>query len=145
MDFKQGFVGVVFSIISLGLVACEQPLKVDPQVVAGDFYASLKNKNFEQASELFSAGMEKRVSHQAWIEFMAGVQADLGNLTGVRFKNIETNTVRTGRMFIFDVAASYENGNAAETLSLFQGLSATDLEAVAYEVKANGLTVHTPR
>ncbi len=142
---KQSLAAFGLCLMLLMLVSCEQPLKVDPQAVAADFYTNLKNKDFEAASKLFSAGMQKSVPHQAWIDFLTGVQKDLGSLKGVRFKNVETNTVRTGRMFIFDVAASYENGNSAETLSLFQGLRATDLEAVAYDVKANGLTVRAPR
>ncbi len=144
LGIKQ-IISIGLCLMLLILVGCEKTLEVDPQVVAISFYAKLKNKDFEEASELFSSGMKKSASNQAWIDFMAGVQEDLGKLNKVRFKNIETNTVRTGRMFIFDVAASYEKGNAAETLRLFQHLSATDLEAVSYDVKANGLTVRAPR
>jgi len=145
LSIKQIFISIGLCLILLMLAGCEKTLEVDPQLIAISFYANLKDKDFEKASELFSPGMQESASHQAWIDFMAGVQEDLGKLNKVRFKNIETNTVRTGRMFIFDVAASYEKGNAAETLRLFQHLSATDLEAVSYDVRANGLTVRAPR
>lgn len=144
LPLKYRFGGVVLSIFCLFLLSCEKPLEVDPKEVASRYYTLLKNKDFAAASDMFSDGVFRASSPQEWIEFMASVQQELGDLKGIRVKNIETNTVRTGRIFIFDVAAQYENGNSAETLTLFQSLSATDLEVIAYEVKAKDLKLRSP-
>ncbi|MBL1293996.1 MAG: hypothetical protein COB61_009005 [Thiotrichales bacterium] len=141
---KKILVGLAISIACFTLFACEQPLKVDPKEVTSDYYTSLKNKDFEAASLMFDDGMFRSVPRQAWVEFFGNVQSELGALKGIRVKNVETNTVRTGRIFIFDVAAQYENGNSAETLILFQSLSATDLGVIAYEVKAKDLKAKAP-
>lgn len=141
---KKILMMLVIGISSVVLSACEQPLEVDPKEIAAEYYTLLKNKDFEAASLMFDAGMFRSVPRQAWVEFLGDVQGELGVLNGIRVRNVETNTVRTGRIFIFDVAAKYENGNAAESLTLFQSLSATDLKVIAYEVKAKDLKVKAP-
>jgi len=141
---KSGFAHICLFAAMFMLLACEKTLEVDPNEVAGSFYTHLKNKDFEAASQMLSEGILGTASRQRWIDFMANVQTDLGGLKNIRIRNVETNTVRAGRMFTFDVSGQYENGNSAETLTLFQSLSASDLEIVSYVVKANGLKAVVP-
>lgn len=130
--------------LSALLAACDKPLDVEPSAFAASFYQHLKAKDFGAASAMLSIGMLGTSSREAWMGFMAQVQAELGQLNDVKVKNIEINTVRTGRMFILDISAHYEKANAAETLTLFQGLHTTGLEVVAYDVKAAGLKARVP-
>ncbi len=141
---KKIFTGIVICVAGFLLIACEKPLQVDPKEIASKYYLFLKNKDFEAASKMFDEGMFRTVPREAWVDFLSRAQDELGDLTGIRVKNVETNTVRTGRIFIFDVAANYENSNAAETLTMFQSLSATDLSVIDYDIKAKDLKITPP-
>ena len=142
--FKKFPLLMLFGLVASVLAACEKPLQVDPRETAAGFYQLLQAQDFDGASGRFDDGMFRSVPRAAWVDFLGKVQQELGGLNGIRIRNVETNTVRTGRIFIFDISAEYENGNASETLTMFQALSATGLTVIDYDVKATGLKSAPP-
>jgi len=106
------------------------------QVIADKFYKAQQQQNLDEALGYFS---DKR-SAEDWRTHLTHIADNLGKVESFEYKGVETNTMLSGRLYIFDYQVAYSSGKQAkETLTLFDTLEEDDTAAiVSHMVMAEG-------
>lgn len=106
------------------------------QKVADSFYQAQQQQELEKALSLYS---DARVPEE-WRTHLENLNRSLGTVQSYSLKNVEVNTVLSGRLYLFDYQVNYSSGKgAAETLTLFDSVEPDDEPRIAsHTVAAEG-------
>jgi hypothetical protein len=81
-----------------------------------------------------------RRTPEEWRAHLEKISKTLGTVKSFKFKNMEVNTVFSGRTYIFDYRVDYSSGKtAAETLTVFDTVKSDDEpKIVSHVISADG-------
>ncbi|MFQ5488096.1 MAG: hypothetical protein ACE5ET_06615 [Gammaproteobacteria bacterium] len=99
------------------------------QALAQRYYDFLKEGQFAEAAALFPPGKREQQ-----LEILQDEQKRFGDLQDYRINSVETNTVYSGKFYIFITDTRYEKTAAGEILTLLEKVNDDKLYIVFQKV-----------
>ncbi len=135
-------IGLVLTglVFSFALTGCSK--EVEGEIVlpiANEFFAALQEKNYDKAMTFYSDDFFNLMSREHWLTNLQDIQKKLGDLETVKLKTQLTNTVLSGRRFIFIYTNHYEKARTKETVIFFQHVSNEDIKIQVHKIESKAL------
>jgi len=129
--------GLMFSFVLSG---CSK--EVEGEVVlplANEFFLALQEKDYDKALTFYSDDFFNLTSREHWRANLEDIQKKLGKLDTIKLKLQHTNTVLSGRRFIFIYTNHYEKARTKETVIFFQHVSNEDIKIQVHKIESKAL------
>ncbi|NOY71059.1 MAG: hypothetical protein GXP14_01570 [Gammaproteobacteria bacterium] len=129
--------GLMFSFI---LAGCSK--EVEGEVVlpmANEFFAAIQDENYDKALTFYSDDFFNLQTPEDWRAYLQEIQEKLGGLQKVKLKLQQTNTVLSGRRFIFIFTNQYEKARSKETVIFFQQVRSDDIKIQVHKIESEAL------
>jgi len=128
------------TVFSFVLAGCSK--EVEGEVVlplANEFFVAIQDKDYDKALTFYSDDFFNLMSRESWRDNLKEVQEKLGPLERIKLKLQETNTVLSGRRFIFIFTNHYEKARTKETVIFFQHVSNEDIKIQVHKIESKAL------
>ena len=131
---------IVFILfITVSLVSClkqKSLSKDDVLSIMDGYFEKTKQSNFNLVESYYSEEIYKNTSKEKWEELYNKIHLILGSLVSVELESCnvrsEVSTSRSGKYFILIYNNKYENGNAKETINLFQPKGSIEIKIIGH-------------
>ena len=135
---KKIKMGLMSMSLMLGGCSVGSPGVDVAQKTADDFYQAQQQQDMEKALSFYSDSRAK----EEWQTHLEHINQSLGAVQSYKLKNVEVNTVLSGRFYMFDYQVNYSSGKgAAETLTLFDSVEPDDVPLIAsHTISAEGFS-----
>jgi len=129
---RYGWRLVLATIVLAICAGCAEPDRSSQaQLMVNQFYQTLEQSQYDKAIRFFSDELVATRSAQQWVDYFARRA-----IRTAVFKDVETNTVFSGRFYIFDYQVTDAKGTGAETITVFHSLADDTTQIVSYKVYA---------
>ncbi len=130
-------IGLTFNFVLMG---CSK--EVEGEVVlpmANEFFTAIQDKNYDKALTFYSDDFFNLQTPEDWRAHLQEIQEKLGGLQKVKLKLQQTNTVLSGRRFIFIFTNQYEKARSKETVIFFQQVRSDDIKIQVHKIESEAL------
>lgn len=124
-------------ILALACVACSPP-PPDESVIerAGQkLYALLKDKQFDQALDMYSPDFFKGRPREPWRETLVQTQQRLGDLVSAELRRKQSSTRYSGMFYIYEYSVTYASGKTWDTVTFFVPNEGGAVQVFGHQIK----------
>jgi len=122
---------ITITVLAICAACAEPDRSSQAQDMVEKFYQTLEQSQYDKAIQFFSEELLTTRSTQQWVDYFTKRA-----IREAVFKDVETNTVFSGRFYIFDYEVTDTSGTGAETITVFHSLADDTTRIVSYKVYA---------